>query len=532
MHHWVLRIILLASLLCPFLTAQSESGSSSLNGTVSDASGAAVPAARVTVTNPDTGFTRSTTSNESGLYTIVRLPVGRYDLVVDKAGFSTARSTGITLQVGGVATIDVPLQVGNAQQEVTVSGEAPIVETTRSQTSTTVTERQVRDLPVNGRNFLDFTLLSPGVVRDPRGGDLSFGGQRGTSNSLLIDGADANNAFFGQSLGRVGVRNPYSFSEDSVQEFQVNTNAYAAEFGRAGGGLINVVTKSGSNTFHGGGFEFFRDRGLNANTFINNSRGLPKGAYHYNQFGGNISGPIIKNKLFFFFNYDGQRNATPNTVILGTLSPTDPTYASAVTALAPYLAPYATKLVNDVYLGKIDWNISSSDQLSVRYNVNRFTGSNFENAGQTSAAEHTGDSQVNTQSVAANYTHTFGPAVIYDSRYVFTKDDEPGAANSTAPETVITGILSFGRNSFSPRYTNLKNYQTIQSVSITPGRHSLKFGSDILVQRIANFFPGNFSGVYTFNNIADYIARRPARFVQAFGGTGTAGPLTNPNVNE
>jgi len=140
--------------------------------------------------------------------------------------------------------------------------------------------------------------LTPGVVRDPRGGDLSFGGQRGTSNALLIDGNDANNTFFQQSSGRTGVRNPYAFSQEAVAEFQVNTNGYAAEIGRAGGGVINVVTKSGNNELHGSAFWFLRQRFLNANTFINNSRGIARQPYDFDQFGGTVGGPVVKNKLF------------------------------------------------------------------------------------------------------------------------------------------------------------------------------------------------------------------------------------------
>src|SRR5205807_2765082 len=202
---------------------------------------------------------------------------------------------------GAVATLDVHLEIGGATETVSVTGEVGLVETTRSQTGSVVNEKAVEDYPINGRNFLDLTGLTPGVVRDPtRSGDLSFGGQRGTANSLLIDGSDANNTFYGQATGRTGTgRNPYSSSEDAVQEFQVNTNGYAAELGRAGGGVINVITKSGTNEFHGTAFEFFRDKALNANQWENNRTGTPKRAYHFNQFGGNIGGPVKKNTLFF-----------------------------------------------------------------------------------------------------------------------------------------------------------------------------------------------------------------------------------------
>src|SRR5580704_3707650 len=381
---------------------QSSIGGATLNGTVTDPSGAAIAGAKVTVNNTDTGLTRTTATTEAGLYDFPDLPVGTYDLTVEKQGFSSVKRTGVRLAVGGVATIDTPLQIGTTQETVSVTAETPVVETTRSQTSTVITSQAVADLPINGRNFLDFTVLTPGVERDPtRTGDLSFGGQRGTSNSLLVDGSDANNVFFGQSTGRAGTgRNPYSFSEDAVQEFQVNANSYGAEIGRAGGGVINVITKSGTNDFHGTAFEFFRDKSMNANQWENNRRGIPKRAYHFNQFGGNFGGPIVKNKAFFFFDYDGQRNNEPITVIPAAAAPSDPLSQQAFASLQKYFAAYPRSLNNDVYLGKVDFNLSDRQRLSVRYNGNRFTGVNYENSGSTSAQGHTGNSSVDSDNVS------------------------------------------------------------------------------------------------------------------------------------
>jgi hypothetical protein len=519
--------------------AQSEIGGATLNGTVLDPTGAAVPNAKVSVTNTGTGLTRNTQSNDSGLYTFPRLPVGSYDLAIEAQGFKSSKRTGIALNVGSVVTLDINLEVGAAQETVSVTAEVPVVESTRSTTATTVTEQQVRALPINGRNFLDFTVLTPGVLRDAtRGGDLSFGGQRGTANSLLVDGADSNNVFFGQTTGRTGTgRNPYSFSEDAVQEFQVNTNGYAAEIGRAGGGVINVITKSGTNDFHGTAFEFFRDKALNANSWENNRAGRPKRAYHFNQYGGNLGGPIVKNKAFFFFNYDGQRNTTPNPVILPILpAASDAAGQQGLALLQPYLGAYSNALNNDVYLGKVDFELTSNQRLSVRYNANRFVGQNFENTGAVSAAEHTGNSKVTTDNVAGSHTWVLGPNTVVESRLAWTRDNEPGEANSTAPEAVIrqngTTVLSIGRNSFSPRYTNAKTFQWVESVARTAGRHSLKFGYDLNLQRIANFFPGNFSGSYTFNSYADFANKLPFSFTQAFAGPGTSGALTEPNVGE
>lgn len=532
----VLRFVVPLFLLALTAFGQSEVGGATLTGTVTDAQGAAISGAKVTAANTETGLTRTVETTGDGLFNFVRLPIGDYNLTVEFQGFKTYKREALRLGIGAVVAVNPSLEVGSISDAVTVSGETPVVETTRSQTSTVVNERAIANLPINGRNFLDFTVLTPGVTRDPRGGDLSFGGQRGTMNSLLIDGTDSNNLFFGQTSGRTGVRNPYAFSEDSVAEFQVNTNGYAAEIGRAGGGVINVVTKSGTNEFHGGGFWFFRDKALNANTWINNQRNIPKQPYHFNQFGGNFGGPIAKNKLFFFFNYDGQRNKTPVAPFFPLPVPGDALSQAAAASLSKYLAPYQQGLNNDVYNAKVDWNISSSQTLTVRYNRNGFVGQNFENGGPQSAAEHTGNSEVHTDNITGSYTKVLGSSSVYDGRFVFVKDDEPGAANATTPEAIIQqagrNMIAIGRNNFSPRYTNTKRYQTIQSLAINKGRHSFKFGADLNFERVANFFPGNFSGAYTFLSLADFASNNPATYTQGFAGDGTNGPLTNPNINE
>ena len=515
-----------------------ESGSAIINGTVTDPSGALIAGAKVTATQTDTGAQRATVTSSAGLYSFSALAAGAYDVTIEAPGFKQAKFAGVTASVGAVVTLDGHLAVGAAQEIVDVSSEAPAVETTRTQTSTVVNQKAVSDLPINGRNFLDFAVLTPGVVRDPsRGGDLSFGGQRGTANSLTVDGSDANNVFFGQSTGRAGTgRSPYSFSQDAVQEFQVSANGYAAEVGRAGGGVINVITKSGTNNFHGTAFEFFRDKALNANSWENNRARLPKRNYHFNQFGGNLGGPIAKNKVFFFFDYDGQRNNEPITVIPGAVAPSDALSQQAFQSLQKYFVAYPRSLNNDVYLGKVDLFLTSAQRLSVRYNANRFTGVNYENSGSTSAAGHTGNSSVTTDSVSGAHTFVLSGAAVLESRVTYTRDNEPGAANSTDPEAVIrqggATVINIGRNNFSPRYTNARTIQWADSLSYVRGRHTFKAGIDLNFQHIDNYFPGNFSGSYTFNSYADFASNKPFSFTQAFAGTGTDGPLSTPNVNE
>lgn len=518
------------------LFGQAEIGGATVGGTVSDPSGASVPGAKVTLSSPDTGFTRAVETTGAGLFSFGRVPVGRYELTVEANGFKTGKRQNLTLTVGAVLDLDFKLEIGAASETVSVTAEVPVVESTRSQTSTTVNEKAIRDLPINGRNFLDFALLTPGITRDPRGGDLSFGGQRGTANSLLVDGGDSNNLFFGQSSGRAGTRNPYSFSQDAVQEFQVNTSGYTAETGRAGGGVINVVTKNGTNDFHGTAFWFFRDRAMNANTFINNSRRIARQPYHFNQFGANLGGPLVKDKVFFFFNYDAQRNKNPNELFLTQAPTADPLSQQGFRELQQFLTPYTRNFDNNLYTGRVDWNLTSTQNLNVRYNAHRFQGKNLENAGANSAAEHTGNSNVTTDNVAVNYTKVFGSATVFDARYIFLRDNEPGQANSTNPEAVIlqnnATVMQIGRNNFSPRFTNTRRNQMIASVSRVAGRHTFKAGVDFNFERIDNFFPGLFSGSYRFLSYADFAARRPFSYTQAFAGANTSGPLTKPNINE
>ncbi len=526
-------------LLTVGLVRAQESGGATLNGTVTDPSGGLIANAKVTATQTTTGVSRSTETSSAGLYSLTALPVGTYDIVVEAKGFKQSKFSAVPLTVGAIVTVDVHLEIGTATESVSVTAEdVGLVETTRSETSTAVNDKAISSLPINGRNFLDFALLTPGVTRDlTRFGDISFGGQRGTSNSLTVDGSDANNVFFGQSTGRAGTgRSPYSFSEDSVQEFQVSANGYAAEIGRAGGGVINVVTKSGTNDFHGTAFEFFRDKSLNANSWENNRARLPKRNYHFNQFGGNIGGPVIKNKLFFFFDYDGQRNNEPVTVIPGAAAPSDALSQQGFAMLQKYFAAYPRSLNNDTYLGKVDWSLTDKQRLSVRYNANRFTGVNYENSGSTSAVGHTGNSSVTTDNVSGTHTYVISNASVLESRVTYTRDNEPGEANSTDPEAVIkqagTTVISIGRNSFSPRYTNAKTTQWAESLATVRGRHTFKVGLDMNFQRIDNFFPGNFSGSYTFNSYADFASNKPFSFTQAFPGASTGGPLSTPNTDE
>lgn len=523
-----------------------------IQGTVIDQTGAVVPGAEITATRTATGTTVKTTSKEDGFFEFPGLPVGIYDLEVRKPGFAALADKGVELNIGAKLDLKLEFKVSSSETTVVVDSEAPVVETSRTQVSTSVNERTVENTPANGRNFIDFVLLTPGVNRDPRGGDLSFGGQRGTLNSLTVDGTDNNNTFFGQTLGRTGSgRAPYQFSQDAVQEFQVNTNGYSAELGRAGGAVINVVTKSGTNSFHGTAFEFFRDRGLNANDPIYNlqlasaqalGRPIPiKPGYHFNQFGGNIGGPIVKDRGFFFFDYDGQRNNTGNPVLITLPAPANANQAAAVNYLAARAGNYNRTFNQNVYLGKVDWNFNDRHQLSGRYNAQRFEGQALENSGTTSALEHTGASNVNTDTISLQETASLTQNLLNVAKFSYQRDNEPGLANSINPEATVRfsgQSLSVGRNSFSPRETTIHRQQYGDTLSWIHGHHTFKFGGDILRDDILNFFPGNFSGSYTFASLDDFgksllgipVTAAGNTFIEAYPGQGTTGPTTHPNL--
>jgi outer membrane receptor protein involved in Fe transport len=521
----------------------------SIEGTVTDQTGAVVAGVELTATHTDTGAIFKTSTKEDGFFEFPPLPVGSYDLAVKKNGFAALTEKGVKLTVGAKLNLRLELKVSGTSETVVVTGEAPIVETTRTQVSATVDDQAVANLPTNGRNFIDFVLLTPGVNRDVRGGDLSFAGQRGTLNSLTVDGTDNNNTFFGQTLGRTGSgRAPYQFSQDAVQEFQVNTNGYSAEYGRAGGAVINVVTKSGTNVFHGTAFEFFRDRALNANDPIYDlqrasavaaGKALPlRPGYHFNQFGGNIGGPIVKNKAFFFFDYDGQRNNTGNPVLLTLPTPADAFQAAAVNYLAQRSGNYNRTFNQDVYLGKVDYTINQGNQLSGRYNAQRFKGQAQENSGTTSAFEHTGASNVNTDTIGIQENAAFTPNLLNIARFSYQRDNEPGLANSINPEANVRNFLFVGRNSFSPRETTIHRQQYGDTVSWIHNRHTFKFGVDILRDSILNFFPGNFSGAYTFTGLEDFgrsllgapVTATGNSLIEAYPGPNTTGATTHPNL--
>src|SRR5580692_9412292 len=386
-------IFSLLVLLSP-LTAQ-DAATGAIHGTVVDLHDLRIPGATIAVVNTATGARYSVTSDAEGRFALDLLPPGDYSARVVAKDMSPQITPQLHVDVGAAAEIQFRLTVAGAQEKVTVSGAPALVDTQPAAVSTLLDERAIADLPLNGRRFSDLMLLSPGVTQDPRSltssttGDLSFGGLRGFQNSFLVDGGDFNNAFFAQARGLY--RAPYQFSNEVVQEFRVSSNSSGAELGRAGGAVVNVVTKSGSNHWHGTGLYYIRDSGFGAAdafmTFKPHSR--------QQQGGGTIGGPIKKNKIFFFAGFDQHYFHVPEVVefLNGTMqvvpqagtgpySPGD--YESsdqalvfaAAAQLSSLAGSYPAAQIGNAFYAKLDINLTPRNQLAVRFNSSRYWGSN------------------------------------------------------------------------------------------------------------------------------------------------------------
>ena len=313
----VVSLIMVFAIFPSLMMAQGNTDGA-IGGTVSDPSGAVVPGATITARNIETNATGTATSDSSGGYRIVRLQPGRYELQVGAGNFAGFKQTGITVEVGLVTKVDPKLGVAGKTESVDVSTEAPTVNTEQQDFNTNVNQKSINELPINGRRWSNFALLTPGANPDGGFGLISFRGISGLLNNNTVDGTDNNQYFFSEEKGRTRIS--YVVSQSSVQEFQVNTSNYSSEYGRAAGGVVNSVTKSGTNTYHGQAFFYDRDSQWGATnpftilTTLNNgvvTRQNFQPTDKRFQYGGNLGGALIKDKLFFFFNYDQQHRNFP-----------------------------------------------------------------------------------------------------------------------------------------------------------------------------------------------------------------------------
>src|SRR5262249_27150233 len=347
--------------------AQSQANTGTIEGTVVDPSGRPVPRAQVTITNLGTNFSRELSSDEEGRFRGLLLPLGPYRVGIKAPNFGTTVREGLDLAVGQTISLSIVLNISQVEQVVSVTAEAPILETGRVENSTYLDQRSVRDLPNNGRNFLSLVPLAPGVsiVQGPDGDEISINGQKGINNNVSIDGADDNNPFFGEQRG--GQRPPFPVSLDAIKEFQVVADSAPAEFGRSSGGFINVVTKSGTNDLHGTAHEYQKWTGLTSRL----SDGTRLSGFSQEQFGGTVGGAIRRDKLFYFAAFDQQFFTQTKQNKPPRIDPTLVNFFATKFNDPGENGPITRDNNATATLGKIDWYASQKNLFTARYNFAR-----------------------------------------------------------------------------------------------------------------------------------------------------------------
>ncbi|MGA8285344.1 MAG: carboxypeptidase-like regulatory domain-containing protein, partial [Candidatus Sulfotelmatobacter sp.] len=561
----ILSLLVLVSSSCVLSVPVSaqDAATGAIHGTVVDLHDLRIPGATIAVVDTATGSRYSAISDAEGRFAIDLLPPGDYSARVVAQDMSPQITPQLHVDVGAAAELQFRLSVAGALEHVSVSGAPALVDTEST---------AIGDLPLNGRRFSDLMLLSPGVTQDPRSltsatnGDLSFGGLRGFQNSFLVDGGDFNNAFFAQARGLY--RAPYQFSNEVVQEFRVSSNSYGAEMGRAGGAVINVVTKSGTNHWHGTGLYYIRDSAFGgaATPFMSF-----KPHSEQQQGGATLGGPLKRNKIFFFAGFDQHYFRVPDVVEFldgsmqvvpqagtGPYSPGD--YEASDQALVFAAAAQLTSLagsypaaqIGNASYAKLDINLTPRNQLALRYNSSRYWGSNNVFLDPASPVNYdsisnNGTEDVSTDTGSVALVSGLTPRLISHLRAQFSRDLRQSFTNTTDTLVKVSDIIDgIGRSDQLPRATRERRGQLAETLSFDTSRHSFKFGGDSLITWIYDYFPSQQSGEYLFDIIKvdpftfepmegglpltplrAYAHSVPKYYLQSFGPS-----FSNPNSND
>lgn len=559
-----LALALFLFALSPFAKAQTAVDGA-IGGTVLDNAGAVVGGAAVNVHNNATNAEQVTTTDPAGYFRVIHLQPGAYNVTITATGFDTFRSVNLTVQVGLLTDVEARMKVGSSTQTVEVSGEAPAINTTSPDFNAVIGSHVLDDLPVNNYRWSSYALLTPGVVSDSNGfGLLSFRGQSTLLNNVTFDGADDNQKFFAEERGRT--RAGYSTDKWAVQEFQVNTSNYSVEYGRSAGGVVNAVSKSGTNQFHGEGYFFNRDSAWGAyNAFttlaVENSNGTfvsePfKATDLRKQYGFGVGGPILQDKLFFFLAADrffrdfpgisvpSNANAfyaAPSTANLSQLQAA--LNISQQTALADYNNAIAglTSMLGvaprtgdqTIYFPKIDWQVNSKNHASFEYNRLRWTspaGIQTGTGGLNYGVRSYGNDYVRDNWGIAKLDTFLTPTISNEVRYQYGRDFEfefnqqptpyeestligPTAGGYTnpfgniPPEVTITNAFEFGTPNFleRPAYPDERMWQLTDTVEWTRGHHDFKFGYDMVHTYDLSENLTSQYGTYSYSSIINYI---------------------------
>jgi hypothetical protein len=564
---WVTCLLCLAG----FLPAQITT--TTLVGTVTDKTGAVVVDANVTATNTGTNLQRSVKTNAQGEYRIEFLPVGGYSLAVEAQGFKKFVQTGVTLEIGQTARVDVSLAVGSAGETIEISAAAPLVNTSTPELGRTVENKEIVDLPIVNRNVYTLLDLTPGVQRNDNSIVLGYPEQRTLINGGVDGGAGSVNYFLDGGINITGLRNTGNIlpNPDAIQEFRVQTNNYNAEYGRFASGVINVLTKSGTNTFHGSAFEFVRNTILNANTWGNTTTGTPP--LHRNQFGLTFGGPIARDKTFFFGSYSGLRQNT-STFLNGAIVPTALERAgnfsqSAVKPINPATKaafagniitnpdPVAMNIINqfipvanvgankwqgflpspyntDEFLGKVDHNLSDHQQLSASYfetsgtNTVQSGGGNLPWSQQQFTWRQHEANLSDTWSISSNkinqvwltYTRNFaGRLNVPQTSLAALGSLQTVQGTPSLPQITVTNVFNLSQAIAGP-LAGTNFYSARDTFSYNHGRNAFKFGGEISLDKdiqqtlLNNYGVFTFNGTVTKNALADFELGLPSSLSQ------------------
>jgi len=533
MKRLVLAILVVLSLA---VAANAQTFRGTILGTVTDSSGLAVAGATVTVKNTDTGLLRTTQTTADGSYAVTELPIGTYAVTISQSGFQTSVTTDVAVNVAGERRVDVVLKPGQVSERVEVSGtELPQVETTSNELGGVLTSLTVQDIPVNGRDYTKLIFLNPGVAGSPdmitdspgSFGVFSMNGARGRSNNFLLDGTDMNDGYRNDpAINEAGVfGTPATILPiDAVAEVRVISN-FEPEYGRNAGAVVNIVTKSGTNTFHGSAAEYFRNSALDARNYFNPVKDAsgnpnPKAPFHNNQYGGSLGGPIIKDRTFFFLDYEGQQEQVGVVTLAtvptgsapdGSLSPSDASNQVIKNLLArhpwpaPNLGGSSASVVSPSFnrlssmIAKIDHSFNASNLVTGRYffgdSVQSFPLALTATGGQLPGFNTFTPTRV--QLVSLSYVHTIGYSKVNELRFGWNRFAEgffpadqsfhpssiglntgTGPADAGLPIILVSGVAQLGATSSVPRHRFDSNIQVLDGFSWKFNKHDFKFGVD------------------------------------------------------
>ena len=520
--------------VAPGALAQETINTATISGRVVDPDGGVVPAADISVRDTETNVSADARTDAEGRFRFPYLRVGPYELRVRAEGFAEATRT-VAAAAGGNYALVIGLTLKTIDAVVEVSANATILEAGRSQIAATVPEPEIQRVPMNGRNFLDLALLVPGVsptnvastqlfaeTSAVPGAGLSIGSQRNFSNSFIVDGLSAND----DAAGLSGI--PYGV--DAVEQFQVVTSGGQAELGRALGGYVNVVTKSGTNTLHGNVYDYIRDDSLNAANALTGTT-LPM---HQNQYGGSIGGALIRDRTFYFANAE-QRGLDQNGVV--TIAPAAVMAINARLAAVGYpgspieTSTYPNPVDSTNLLAKLDHEVHAIDQASFRYAQYHVTSTNSRGAGGTSAATASADLDNVDRVLSFSNTWTLSSTTVNETRAQLAASDlQAPPSDPVGPAVSIAGVASFGTLSGSPTRRQNTLYEVVDNLSHQIGAHAVRGGVDVLYNDDRITFPRSVRGSYAFSSLANFLsgAYNNAGFTQTFGATVVS--QTNPNV--